>query len=120
MVCDFDSQNIYNFKYTIYVHCRIYTIYVYELKKQVEKRASCLACLTVSANKFYFINYFIITNNVRILYCVYPVMPKSPWTVVIVIVWLFVIQLPMQSVPITATIVISNPAHSEVYRYNIV
>jgi hypothetical protein len=28
----------------------IYTIYLYALKKQVEKRASFLACLTVSAN----------------------------------------------------------------------
>ena len=47
-------------------------------------------------------------------------MPKGPGTVVVVIVSWFVIQLPMQSVPITAKIVISNPSNVEVYRYNIV
>ena len=47
-------------------------------------------------------------------------MPKRPGAVVVVIVWWLVIQLPMQSVPITAKIVISNPDHGEVYRYNLV
>ena len=47
-------------------------------------------------------------------------MPKSLGAVVVVIIWWLVIQLPMHSVPITAEIVISNPAHGEVYRYYLV
>jgi hypothetical protein len=35
--------------------------------------------------------------------------------VVIVIIWWLDLQLPVQSVPITAKIVSSNPVHGEVY-----
>ena len=33
----------------------------------------------------------------------------------VVIVWLLDLQLPVQSVPITTTVVSSNPVHGEVY-----
>jgi len=37
----------------------------------------------------------------------------------VVIVWLYDLQLPMQSVSITAKVVSSNPAHEMCTRYNI-
>jgi hypothetical protein len=35
--------------------------------------------------------------------------------VVVIVVWKFDLQLPVQSVPITTNVVSSNPAHGEVY-----
>ena len=34
---------------------------------------------------------------------------------IVVIVWLFDLQLPVQSVPVTTNVVSSNPVHGEVY-----
>jgi hypothetical protein len=38
---------------------------------------------------------------------------------VVVIVWKFDLQLPVQSVPITTNVVSLNPAHARCIRYNI-
>jgi hypothetical protein len=35
--------------------------------------------------------------------------------IVVIITWLLDLQLPVQSVPITTKVVISNPVHDEVY-----
>jgi hypothetical protein len=41
------------------------------------------------------------------------------WAFVVMIVWYFDIQLPVQSVPITTNVVSSNPAHGSCIQYNI-
>jgi hypothetical protein len=40
---------------------------------------------------------------------------KNNGAVVVVIVWLFDLQLPVQSVPITTKVESSNPIHGELY-----
>ena len=44
-----------------------------------------------------------------------PTLANVGGAVVVVIVWWLDLQLPVQSVPITAKVVSSNPAHGEVY-----
>jgi hypothetical protein len=45
--------------------------------------------------------------------------PNKYFRIFLFIVWLLYLQIPMQSVPITAKVVSSNPAHSWCTRYNI-
>jgi hypothetical protein len=44
-----------------------------------------------------------------------PTLANVGGAVVVAIVWWLDLQLPVQSVPITAKVVSSNPAHGEVY-----
>ena len=61
-----------------------------------------------------FINILLSTFNTRRRKWKYRYV-KFARTIVVVIVSLFELQLPMQSVPINTKVVSSNPVHSEVY-----
>jgi hypothetical protein len=96
-------------------------MYAYANFTRLRNRTSVFLALAESTffGDARFNNMYCKRTNTQQFYLSYYMLHTFIWAILVVIVWSFDLQLPMQSVPITTKVVSSNPAHAGCTRYNI-